>query len=98
MKTIQEMLGDNVRGLRDQRGLTMKEASVRAGISEPAWQRIETRSRWPGPDTVEKIAHALGVHACVLFAPERAWKAPDPSPEQALRVLSAVVREIPRSR
>jgi transcriptional regulator with XRE-family HTH domain len=92
---IQELLGANVRGLRKQRGLTMKEAASLAGISEPGWQRVETGSRWPGPDTVEKIAQALGVHPPVLFAPERAWKAPDPTPEQALRVLAAAVR-VPR--
>lgn len=98
MKPITQILAENLRAIRKQRGWTMDEAAKFAGISQPAWQRIETQLRWPTPGTVEKMAQALGVHASVLFAPELAWKAPDPTPDQALKVLAAVVHGLPPRR
>lgn len=76
-----------VRELRLERGLTQEELCERARISVDAISRIESGSRVPTIETVERIASALGVTPSIFFEDE----APEPlatQPESLRRVVT----------
>ncbi|WP_285775700.1 helix-turn-helix transcriptional regulator [Microtetraspora sp. NBRC 13810] len=56
-------LGELLRRLRKDAGLTGKELAVRAGVAQPTISRIETGRLLPVPETVDRLVDALGLEA-----------------------------------
>ncbi|WP_214411384.1 helix-turn-helix domain-containing protein [Sphaerisporangium fuscum] len=54
-------LGELVRRLRRDAGLTGKELAQRAGVGQSTISRIETGGLLPTPETVERVSDALGL-------------------------------------
>ncbi|WP_228010898.1 helix-turn-helix domain-containing protein [Nonomuraea phyllanthi] len=54
-------LGELLRRLRRQTGLTGKELAQRAQVAQPTVSRIETGRLLPTPETVERLVDALGL-------------------------------------
>ncbi|GGQ25197.1 helix-turn-helix domain-containing protein [Streptosporangium pseudovulgare] len=54
-------LGELLRRLRKDAGLTGKELATRAGVAQPTISRIETGRLLPVPETVERLVAALGL-------------------------------------
>ncbi|GIH73302.1 transcriptional regulator [Sphaerimonospora thailandensis] len=52
-------LGELLRQLRKDAGLTGKELAERAGVAQPTISRMETGRLLPTPETVERVAAAL---------------------------------------
>lgn len=56
------MTGDNLKRLRESQGLSIKELADKCDLSDYTIWRIETNtSKRPYPDTLNRIAKALGV-------------------------------------
>ena len=53
--------------IRNEKDVTLKELSLRTGISKSALQRIESGEVSPTLEKLEKIAEALGVRVTDLF-------------------------------
>jgi DNA-binding XRE family transcriptional regulator len=53
-------------------GLTQTEVARRAGISQPAYARIERGRHWPHVETIQKVANALGLSLTVTVDPQQA--------------------------
>lgn len=54
-------LGELLRRLRKDAGLTGKDLAVRAGVAQPTISRIETGRLLPVPETVDRLVEALGL-------------------------------------
>jgi transcriptional regulator with XRE-family HTH domain len=64
---LRQILGKNIKLLRSQRSLSQIELAERADISIPFLSNIERSNKWPYPDTLVKLARALGVEVYELF-------------------------------
>ena len=53
--------------VRNEKDVTIKELSLRTGLSKSALQRIESGEVSPTLEKLEKIAKALGVRVTDLF-------------------------------
>lgn len=67
MSTIQELLSQNLKAIRKEKGLSQQNISDRSGILASTYSRIETKKVSPTIDTVERIAVALEVSFAELF-------------------------------
>lgn len=63
-------IGENIKRVRTQRGLTQKELSYLVKISENMLKQYENNLRNPKQDRLNAIANALGVNPEVLTAPK----------------------------
>ena len=54
-------VGERIRAARKAQGLTQKQLGEKCGIAEPTIRRYELGKLNPKPDTLKKIAKALGV-------------------------------------
>lgn len=63
-------VGENIKRLRKERGLTQKNLGELCGIAEPNIRKYENGKQNPKLETVEKIATALGVTAFELMGME----------------------------
>ncbi|MCB9556952.1 MAG: helix-turn-helix transcriptional regulator [Deltaproteobacteria bacterium] len=61
-------LGDNIRHLRTQRGLTLAKVSERSGLAVSYLSRVETGRISPKIPTLRRIAKALEVNADELIS------------------------------
>lgn len=61
-----EAIGERMRKIRNDRGLTQKELGQKAGIAEPTIRRYELGKLNPKIGTLRKIADALGVDVADL--------------------------------
>jgi len=52
--------GDNVRTLREKKGITQAELSAMVGVSQPTFAQYETGSKAPNVYTAVKLARILG--------------------------------------
>ena len=60
----------NMRRLRLEAGLTVKQAAEASGFSDDAWYKLERGERWVGSEKrLHDIGRALGVAACQLLSP-----------------------------
>jgi len=64
---IRRILAENVRRLREAKGLSQGALAADAGIYQELISRIENGAANPELDTLGKIAAALGVHPGELF-------------------------------
>ncbi|WP_214325306.1 helix-turn-helix domain-containing protein [Nonomuraea sediminis] len=54
-------MGELLRRLRKDAGLTGKDLALRAQVAQPTISRIETGQLLPTPETVERLSAALGL-------------------------------------
>ena len=59
-------VGENIRRIRKERGLTQKQLGELVGASEAYIRAYESGRRNPKPSSLEKIANALAVNQEVL--------------------------------
>jgi transcriptional regulator with XRE-family HTH domain len=64
---LRQILSKNIKLLRKQRSLSQIELAEKADISIPFLSNIERGNKWPHPDTLTKLAEALGVEVYALF-------------------------------
>jgi transcriptional regulator with XRE-family HTH domain len=64
---LEHYLGNTIRELRQQHGLTIAEIADRAGISRGMLSKIENAQTSTSLETLEKLANALGVSLSTLF-------------------------------
>ncbi len=62
-------LGQRVRELRVQQGLSQTELARRAGMTQPAVARFEAGGTVPTLPVLERLARSLGVELTVQLAP-----------------------------
>lgn len=67
---IKVTVGENIKRLRKERGLTQKNLGELCGIAEPNIRKYENGKQNPKLETIEKIATALGVTAFDLMGIE----------------------------
>lgn len=60
-------LSQNIKKLRERKGLSQKELISLVGLGAPMYSRIETGKVEPSLSTLEKIATALNVNLSELF-------------------------------
>ena len=60
-------LGQNIKVLRMQAGLTQEKLAEKAGISLDYMGKIEVSINRPGLKTILKLATALNVEPCKIF-------------------------------
>ncbi|MDR2552678.1 MAG: helix-turn-helix transcriptional regulator [Treponema sp.] len=91
MENIREVLARNLKEKRQAFGITQSELAERADISTNFIALIETRKKFPAPETLERLANALDIEISELFA--------NPvSPETALRNLHhAILDDLDRA-
>ncbi|MCA9716389.1 MAG: helix-turn-helix transcriptional regulator [Myxococcales bacterium] len=65
-------LGDNVRQLREARGLTQQQIAKIAGVPRPTWANLESGLANPTLAVLVKVANALQVRLEELISPPRA--------------------------
>jgi transcriptional regulator with XRE-family HTH domain len=65
-KTVQLIAG-NVKRLRETKGLSQKEVSVKAGIPQGQYSRIENAKVEPSVSTLEKLAGVFAVPVPEFF-------------------------------
>lgn len=61
MKTIQEILSENLKRIRKNRGYSQQKVGEISGMLASTYSRIEGMKVTPSIETVEKIANALEV-------------------------------------
>jgi transcriptional regulator with XRE-family HTH domain len=71
---LRQVLSKNIKLLRNQRSLSQIELAEKADISIPFLSNIERGNKWPYPDTLIKLAEALGVEVHSLFIIDRSPK------------------------
>lgn len=60
-------IGNRVRELREEQGLSISELAERAGLTRNGVSRIELGSRKPAADSIEALARGLNVDPGRLF-------------------------------
>lgn len=70
---LRKILGENIRRLRKENGLSQQEAALMAGITSSYWGYIERGCKNLSLDTLEKIAEVLGVegHILLIASPDK---------------------------
>jgi len=61
------VVGERIRAIRQQRGLTQKELGQRLGLSEPTVSNHETATTQIGADFLVRYAEVLECHPCDFF-------------------------------
>lgn len=60
-RIIMVLLGDRIRKIREDKGLSQKEVALKVDIDRGQYSRIETNKVEPTLSTLEKIASAFGI-------------------------------------
>ena len=84
---IRGILAKNIKYFREHRSWSQADLAEYSDISIPFLSEIERGNKWPYPDTLAKIARALGVKIHELF-----WEAPLSNEEQGFAAM--VVNEM----
>jgi len=88
---LKKVVSARIKALRLEQGLTQEKLCERAEISVDAVNRIETGTRVPTIDTLEKVAAALGTSVTDLL--HRAPPKPAKTPAPVRRLLALVENE-----
>jgi transcriptional regulator with XRE-family HTH domain len=67
-----ENLGNNIRQLRESRGLSQAQIAKLAGIPRPTWTNLESGAANPTLSVLVKVANALQIRLEELIGPPRA--------------------------
>ena len=54
-------MSNNIKAIRKAKGVTQKDLAIAAGVSGPYIHDLENEARGAKPETLERIASALGV-------------------------------------
>jgi transcriptional regulator with XRE-family HTH domain len=68
MAGLREILADNMRKIRRKRSLTQAKLAEKAEVSTHFIAMIEIARKFPAPETLDRIAAALGIEAYQLFS------------------------------
>jgi transcriptional regulator with XRE-family HTH domain len=68
MTDIRQVLAKNMKNLRSRLGITQEQLAERANLTHSYIGAVEIGQRYPKPETLEKIAKALGVDTPELFS------------------------------
>ena len=91
MAGIREILARNLRENRKRLGITQAELAEKADISTNFVAMIELQHKFPAPETLERLAAALGIGTSELFAVQA-------SPEEAMeRLQQAILSDLDRA-
>src|SRR5882672_3097374 len=71
MPTTTEHLADNIKGIRETRGLSQQQISKIAGIPRATWTHLESGAGNPTLAVLIKVANALQVRLDELLAAPR---------------------------
>ena len=66
--------GDNVRKVREAKGLTQKEVAISCKMDPAQYSRIEHNKTDPSLSTIVKIAKAIGVSVAEIFSADELLK------------------------
>src|SRR5215472_15284932 len=72
MSNVQSRLAENVRQLRETRGLTQQQMADLAGIPRATWTNLESGSANPTLTVLARVAQTLQVSLEELISPPRA--------------------------
>lgn len=61
-------IGDSIKRIRKEKGMTQKQLATDAGVSETSIRKYEAGKREPKKEAVQKIAKALGVDPFSLYS------------------------------
>lgn len=64
-------IGERIRNLRIEMGLTQKQLGERCGMADSAIRRYESNRGNPTMETLERIASALDIHVMKLLNPSQ---------------------------
>ena len=67
---ILETLSSNIKLIRKEKSWTQEKLAEESNLSPQAINAIEGKRRWPGEDTISKIATALNIEVYQLFVPK----------------------------
>lgn len=81
------MVANNIRSLRQSRGLTLEQLAEKVGLSHTHVQRIETGKRGLSVPVAERFASALNVHVSEIFGMVAA------NPSKTVRLTSGCFAE-----
>lgn len=87
METAWKALIDNMRRIREERGLTQAEMAEAVGVTMGSYQRYELGLRSPDPEMIGKIADTLKVTPGALFDGES--PAAETTVSHAVEILQA---------
>ena len=68
---LKELLSQNLKKFRKERGWSQFELAEKAGISEQTMNSIEGLRLWPSDKTLSKLTSALKIAPFMLFLPLR---------------------------
>lgn len=81
-------IGENIKRIRKERGLSQKELGERLHMTQSAIWQFESDKTSPKSETIKKIANALGVTPFELVGPE--WADIQVGPEKAKELYNVV--------
>jgi len=88
LRSLRNILADNLKVNRRNNKLTQAKLAEKAGISTQYIAMIELSRQFPTPEVLERIADALGIEANELFTVEQ-------TPEDAMKRLQKdMIKEI----
>jgi len=61
------VIGERLRALREQKGLSLGDIEKRSGLKRPYMSRVEHGHTVPSIDSLERMARALEVSLCEVF-------------------------------
>lgn len=66
-QTVQMNIGNAIKQIRKEKGLTQKQLSSKSGVSQTSLSLIEKGQTQAGKETLEKIAIGLGVKQSIIM-------------------------------
>jgi transcriptional regulator with XRE-family HTH domain len=67
MASLRDILANNIKKYRHERGVTQAKLAEKAGISTQFIAMIELSRQFPSPEVLDQIADALEIEAYQLF-------------------------------
>jgi transcriptional regulator with XRE-family HTH domain len=90
MAGLREILAENLRKNRRRCGMTQAKLAEKAEVSTHFIAMIEIARKFPAPETLDRIAAALGIEAYELFS------GPSSPEAELVRLRQAVLNDIER--
>jgi len=84
---IRGILARNIKSFREHRNWSQADLAACSDISIPFLSEIERGNKWPYPDTLAKIAKALGIQVHELFREETV-------PNKERDFMASVIKEL----
>lgn len=89
VRTITDLLAENLTSLRKERGWSQEKLAESANIKFDIVQRAEGKTNFPRQDKITALAMALGVPESRLFTDRQSLI--EPTPMEALKTLERLV-------